>query len=49
MGLLLARRGSLAAARRSFLNALQAASVSGREELHWVALVGAELARLERR
>lgn len=49
MGLLLARRGSPMAARRSFLNALQAASVSGREELHWVALVGAELARLERR
>jgi chemotaxis protein methyltransferase CheR len=49
MGLLLARRGSLSAARRSFMNALQAATSSGEEALRWVSLVGAELARLERR
>jgi Tfp pilus assembly protein PilF len=49
MGLLLARRGSLSAARRSFMNALQAATSSGEQALRWVSLVGAELSRLERR
>lgn len=48
-GQLLARRGSLSAARRSFLTALEAANASGEEELRWVSLIDAELSRLERR
>jgi Tfp pilus assembly protein PilF len=48
MGLLLARRGSLTAARRSFMNALRAATSCGEEGLHWVSRIAAELSRLER-
>jgi tetratricopeptide (TPR) repeat protein len=51
MGLLLARRGSLSLARRSFSNALEAAISSGRdveEEERWVSLVRAALLKLAR-
>jgi Flp pilus assembly protein TadD len=48
LGLLLARRGSLSAARRSFMNALRVSASSGEDSLRWVSLVGAELAQLER-
>jgi hypothetical protein len=48
MGQLLARRGSLSAARRSFLNVFEIPMADEEDALRWASLIGAELSRLER-
>jgi Flp pilus assembly protein TadD len=49
LGLLQARRGSFGAARRSFFNALRAATARGDEAPDWARIIGVELARMDRK